>query len=128
MEIKERRKRLLKWFYQKGSKRKRVLLEDFEKDREKYIRVIAQIDIAFEILENNGFFEENERKKFMESNDALCAVEELIFHLDIYDLPRIYVVLLSIDLFDKALDFLTGTLEELNLMDEYYDMNSSNTN
>lgn len=111
-----------RWLYLNGTEGMHLFNDMFEMDKEEYIEVETQIDIALDILRKNKFFKKVPMEEFIESNDALFAVEELIYNLDTYDLPRAYIILLPIELFYKALEFLLETLEELELITDYYDI------
>ena len=116
------KKDMIKWLYQNGTEGMKVFLDIFEWMKEEYIEVQTRIDIAFEILDSNVIWEDDEREKFIQENDALFATQELLWDLDTYDLPRAYIILQPIELFEKALEILLEKLEELDLIDEYYEI------
>lgn len=111
-----------KWLFQNRTDGLELFADTFGWMKEEYIEVQTRIDIAFEIIENSEIWEEDEREKFIEENDALFATQEIIWSLDIYDLPRAYIILLPIELFERALETLLEKLEELDLIEEYYEI------
>ena len=116
------KKDMIKWLYQNGTEGMKVFWDIFEWMKDEYIEVQTRIDIAFEILDSNVIWEDDERDKFIQENDALFATQELLWDLDTYDLPRAYIILQPIELFEKALEFLLEKLEDLDLIDEYYEI------
>lgn len=121
-DYKETKKDMVKWLYQNGTEGMKVFWDIFEWMREEYIEVQTRIDIAFEILDSNVIWEDDERENFIQENDALFATQELLWDLDTYDLPRAYIILQPIELFERALEFLLEKLEDLDLIDEYYEI------
>ena len=111
-----------KWLFQNRTDGLELFADTFGWMKEEYIEVQTRIDIAFEIIENSEIWEEDEREKFIEENDAVFATQEIIWSLDIYDLPRAYIILLPIELFERALETLLEKLEELDLIEEYYEI------
>lgn len=116
------KKDMIKWLYQNGTEGMKVFWDIFEWMKEEYIEVQTRIDIAFEILDSNVIWEDDERENFIQENDALFATQELLWDLDTYDLPRAYIILLPIELFERALETLLEKLEELDLIEEYYEI------
>lgn len=121
-DYKETKKDMVKWLYQNGTDGMKVFWDIFEWMKEEYIEVQTRIDIAFEIIDFNVIWEDDEREKFIQESDALFATQELLWDLDTYDLPRAYIILQPIELFEKALEFLLEKLEDLDLIDEYYEI------
>lgn len=116
------RRNTIKWLNRKGRVEVDLFLDMLRWMKDEYIEVQTRIEIAFKILNDNIIWEDEGLEKFIQENDALFATQELIYNLDIYDLPRVYIMLQPIELFEKALDFLLDKLEELDLIDEYYEI------
>lgn len=103
--------------------RNKQCLEDYISDRGgmeySYTLVINKIEIAFKLLCNNNEFKKIDKNEFIESNDLLYASEHFRLWLKMYGLPNSFVLLLELNIFEKALKYLEKTLEKYDLMKQY---------
>ena len=112
------------WFNYNGSGFDGIALlaDDINAFKYDYLELQAKMDVALDILDQNNYFNTFDKEEFVQSNDSLNAIMELVFNLDTYDLPRNLIVLLPLETFEKALDFLLDKLEDMDLIGDYYDL------
>jgi len=95
------------------------LISDYENIDYLYTLTINKIELAFDILTHNNEFKKMDICEFIEKNESLSATESLRVWIDMYGLPNIFVFVLNLEIYEKALKFLEETLEEYNLITEY---------
>ncbi|MGM9970184.1 MAG: hypothetical protein ACI35S_07300 [Anaeroplasma sp.] len=103
--------------------RNKQCLEDYISDRGgmeySYTLVINKIEIAFKLLCKNNEFKKIDINEFIESNDLLYASEHFRLWLKMYGLPNSFVLLLELNIFEKALKYLEKTLKKYDLIKQY---------
>ena len=95
------------------------LINDYENIDYLYTLTINKIEIAFDILTHNNEFNKMDICDFIEKNESLSATESLNIWINMYGLPNIFVFVLNLEIYEKALKFLEETLEEYNLITVY---------
>ena len=95
------------------------LIDDYENIDYSYTLIINKIEIAFNLLTHNDEFNKNDICDFIEKNESLSATESLNVWISMYGLPNIFVFVLNLEIYEKALKFLEETLKEYNLITEY---------
>lgn len=95
------------------------LINDYENIDYSYTLIINKIEIAFDILTHNNEFKKMDICDFIEQNESLSATESLNIWIKMYGLPNIFVFVLNLEIYEKALKFLEETLDKYNLKNEY---------
>lgn len=95
------------------------LIDDYENIDYSYTLIINKIEIAFNLLTHNDEFNKTDICDFIEKNESLSATESLNVWISMYGLPNIFVFVLNLEIYEKALKFLEETLKEYNLITEY---------
>ncbi len=95
------------------------LIDDYENIDYSYTLIINKIEIAFNLLTHNDEFNKMDICDFIEKNESLSATESLNIWISMYGLPNIFVFVLNLEIYEKALKFLEETIKEYNLINEY---------
>ena len=92
-----------------------------------YTLIINKIEYAFKILKKNDYFKRNDMNNFIENNDYLYVTEHFRLWQKMYGFPNSFVLLIEIEIFEKALKYLEETLQKYNLLEEYNDLTENIT-